>query len=496
MAKQKKDKPFILSKNIKNKLPASERDNAEKVLVEKSGGFCALCNRPLGKIGDLITADHRIAGGKSTLSNLYLAHKSCNSSRGNLEFNLVRPLVEFKVFSEEKRTVTFDDIIDNYISNGNRQITFSIEKNKITLGLPEKNSSQIFKDPATNTEYFFSEIPVEYIHNDIQVQPRLINYNHVRKLTLDFSERPVHEPSNCRLKVVNNNIAELLQFDGQHKTTAQILLGRTLITFKVYINPDIAMLQSLVVKIQQEIKKQPLTRSDTLAKMGDVFSSLFESYKPGRGKVKTEKGFVEFQPKEKRSEVKKKYFDELARIIFFDSENELTKWVKPGAKNSPTTDKVVINKIITSLIYKNLLEVNLEESGGRDNERKLIILILNTITRKMLPHDWFAENKIQKIRTENFFYQGSIGWWMNEILIPTLRYVLYRVGDKKPLLIDSISSEQENRIIEAVETLCDWEIWTTQDIEHIKAMRSNTVKNVIEVFPYYDDKKLIEEIIQ
>jgi hypothetical protein len=230
--------------------------------------------------------------------------------------------------------------------------------------------------------------------------------------------------------------------------------------------------------------------------MGDVISSLFESYKPGRGKIKTEKGFVDFQPKDKRSEVRKKYFDELARIIFFDSENELTRWVRPGAKNPPTTDKVVINRIINPLIYKNLLEVNLEESGGRDNERKLIILILNTIARKMLPHDWYSGNGIQKLRTENFFYSGSIGWWMGEILISTLRYFLYRVGDRKPLLIDSISSEQENRIIEAVETLCDWDIWSTQDAEQRKAMRSNTVKNVVDVFPNYDDKKLIEEITQ
>src|SRR5687767_5868977 len=123
--KNKKVKVFKLSKTLKNKLPLYERENAEKSLLSKSKGLCALCNRPLGINPDLITGDHRIAGGKNTISNLYLAHRSCNSSRGNLDFNLARPLVEFKVFTEENGTVTFDNIINTYVNNGNNQISFS-----------------------------------------------------------------------------------------------------------------------------------------------------------------------------------------------------------------------------------------------------------------------------------------------------------------------------------------------------------------------------------
>ncbi len=491
----KKAKSFTLSKALRNKLPAHERVDAEKVLLEKSQDLCALCSRPLGSDPDVITADHRIAGGKTTLSNLYLAHKSCNSSRGDLDFDRARPLVEFKAFSDEREAVTFDDVIEEYIDNGNKQVRFSIKNGELTLTLASKKATlPIYVDPATGTRYSFGEIPLQYILNDREVQPRLITYSHVRKLALDFHERPVHEPSNCRLVTVGKDVAELRQFDGQHKTTAQALIGRTLVPMKIYIEPDIPMLQALVVKIQQEIKKQPLTRSDTLAKLGDVIKSLLASYSEKNG-VRSEKGFIESQPKDKRNEVRKLYFNELARIIYFDEDNELSEWVKPGAAHPPTTDKVVIDKIIKPLIAHTLLDVDMDEAGGRDNERRLIIVVLNTIVRKTLPSDWHKDtNKFQKVRTQNFFYQGSIGWWMQEILLPTLKYVLFRLKKDAPLLVEPVTSDQESQIIDAVETLCDWEVWSTDDPEHLKAMRSNTVKNVAEAFKRYTDKRLIDEI--
>jgi len=145
------------------------------------------------------------------------------------------------------------------------------------------------EDPATNVKYFFVDVPVKYIHNDKEIQPRLIMAGHVRKLAVDFVERPVHEPSNCRLVHDTGNTARLLQFDGQHKTTAQILIGRKTVPMKIYVEPPIDMLQSLVIKIQQEIKKQPLTRSDTLAKIGDVMGRRLEGYKEVGDKPRTER---------------------------------------------------------------------------------------------------------------------------------------------------------------------------------------------------------------
>jgi hypothetical protein len=318
-------------------------------------------------------------------------------------------------------------------------------------------------------------------------------YNHVRKLALDFLERPVHEPSNCRLVVTGGSTAQLLQFDGQHKTTAQVLIGRKTIPTKVYVEPEIPMLQKLVLKIQQEIKKQPLTRSDTLAKLGHVMQRVLEDYKVPSGKIRTERGLIARQPTARaQRELKTLYFDELARLIFFDDENRLARLVRPGETEPPTTDKVVVDRIIRPMIDPGLLEVDMDAEGGRDNERNSIVLVLNTIADKMLPKGLGGPGgELASIRAKNFFYQASIGWWMEDLLLPAIKWGVYRIN--KPLFIEPLNSEVEDRMITIIEKLCELDIWSTQDPEIIKAMRSNTVANVRAVVGDIDDQTLIAD---
>lgn len=491
------EQKFKMSKSLRNRLPDSERDGAEDHLWKKSAGICALCGRALGNQPELIDADHQLAesaGGKTILANLYLAHKSCNSSRQDLPLDVAKPLVRFKVFSEEKKRVTFDDVLGDYVDGPNKDFVYEEQGTRAVLKFGASEfAAEISRDPATGVRYFFAEVPVEYMRNDKEIQPRLIMYSHVRKLALDFLERPVHEPSNCRLVVTGGRTAQLLQFDGQHKTTAQILLGRKTIPTKVYVQPEIPMLQQLVLKIQQEIKKQPLTRSDTLAKLGDVMQRVLEDYKAPAGKVRTEKGLIERQPTPgTQRELKSLYFDELSRLIFFDDENRLAHLVRPGVKDPPTTDKVVIDRIIRPMIHPELLEVDMDAEGGRDNERKSIVLVLNTIADKMLPKGLSGPGgELARLRAKNFFYQGSIGWWMQDLLLPAIRWGIYRI--RKPLFIEPLDPEVEDRMITIIEKLSELDVWSTEDHEIIKAMRSNTVPNVRAAIRGIDDQTLIAD---
>jgi hypothetical protein len=491
---------FKLARSTFEKLPASERQNASAELWQKSGGKCALCSLPLDlETKDSVVADHRVAeakDGKTVLSNLYLAHRSCNSSRQHLDFEVAQPLIRFRSVAEQK-PVTFDIVIDDYIPEPNRElVTYSESANVVeVLFGHQKVQAPLCVDPATGVKYFFLDVPVRYIHNDTEIQPRVIMPGHVRKLALDFLERPVHEPSNCRLVKKGPETGCLLQFDGQHKTTAQILIGRKTVPMKVYVEPTIDMLQALVIKIQQEIKKQPLTKSDTLAKIGDVVKRILDSYEEKLGTHRSEKGLIAKQPKNEQKEVKKLYFNELRRIIFFDEENRLSKAVGPSVKNRPTTDKVVVDKIITPLMYSQLLDSDMDESGERDTERTNIIFVLNAISDRMLPEGWDkAGNDLQKLRAQNFFYQGSIGWWMGEILEPSLRYVLYALGKNKPLFLKQLEEAEKEKILSLVDKLCAWPIWSTEEVEHLKAMRSNTVRNVVDAFPGFTGKRLLEEM--
>jgi hypothetical protein len=491
---------YALSQSMLSELPSAERPKASAELWTKSNGHCALCALPLDlSQKDSIVADHyspEADGGKTELKNLYLAHRICNASRRDLPFEVARPLTQFRAKAEHKKVVSFDFVIDQFMEGEKRlPIKYSVDSGIATIAFGfEEVQVPISVDPATQVRYFFLEVPIAYIFNDKDIQPRAIMHAHVRKLALDFLVRPVHEPSNCRLMLdTGTDVGRLLQFDGQHKTTAQILLGRKTVPMKVYVSPEIDMLQRLVIKIQQEIKKQPLTRSETLAKIGDVMKRMIDGYVEKPGKVRSEVGLIGSQPRAEQKVAKTLYFDELKRLLFFDEDNELRKAVNPSAQNAPTTDKVVINKILGPLLWPHLLEEDLDSSTVRDEERTNILLVTNTIAKQMLPPGWDSPgNQLQRLRAENFFYQGSIGWWMNELLELGLRYALIKIG-KKPLLLHQLKETDKENIQSLVETMCGWGIWSTQDSDQLAAMRSNTVKNVVTAFPEYDAQRLIKD---
>lgn len=492
-----KPKSFKLQKKLRASLPEHERAAADEHLWKKSGGLCALCNRPL--VASEAEPDHRIAtsdGGADELANLYLAHRTCNRSRGNLRYEVARPLVAFKAFADEREGVTFDDVLDEYRESASlpsrKLFALSRTDGSITIEWGTTSvTSPVFTDPATGVEYFFVEAPIEYVCNDVEVQPRQIMHHHVRALAVDFVSRPVHEPSNARLVFHSEATAQLLQFDGQHKTTAQLLLGRLAVPMKVYIEPEISMVQALVLKIQQEIKKQPLTKSDTLAKLGDVMKRRLEAYATETPPPRTEKGFVEFQLASERKSVSKEYMSELYRLIFFDDDNLLREQVRPGSKSPPTTDKVIVERVIRPFVFTGLLDSDMEQEADRDQEREMVVLVLNTMVKKMLPAAWNAPgNELAKRRAQNFFYQASIGWWMEQLLL-ALRYVTQRIEDRKPLFIGDLSQTQRDQVVGVVEKLCDLDIWSTDDEDVLKAMRSNTVKNLAPYLANYSWKSLL-----
>ena len=56
-----------------------------------------------------------------------------------------------------------------------------------------------------------------------------------------------------------------------------------------------------------------------------------------------------------------------------------------------------------------------------------------------------------------------------------------------------MSTDEESDIIELVEKLCHWEVWSRTDADTMKALRSNTVGNVRSVFKGFDDRKLLRD---
>ena len=320
-------------------------------------------------------------------------------------------------------------------------------------------------------------------------------------LATDFSLHPLHEPSNCRLvpDQTHGEIADLLQFDGQHKTTAQIILGRAAVPMKVYVDPNAAMIQELVVQIQQGIKKRPLSTSDTLRKLDDVVNDKVAAFRAANNdRFPTEPELVAAQPRQDHTAFKKRLLANFDYAVYSDPAFTLHDYTSSKAnRNKPFTDTVLINKMIRPLISQDLISEPLNDALQRDCERGVVIRLLNQIGELMLVGKWSPQAKAESEdlhtrRARNFFYQAAISWWLGDILIPAIGLVIPKARWKR-MFVEPLTDDQEERIDAFLEILCSWPVWSTQDGEQLAALRSNTVANVAKAFADYDQTRLIRE---
>lgn len=506
MAKVTVPTKWKLSKAIRDELPENQRDGAAEHLWQKSTGKCALCDEPLPEDGKYVDADHFVAtvegaGGKTELANLYLAHRGCNRSRKNLPFKVGQAIVKFSRWCTAAPRRNFSEVVNRYIPQGNQQAVIAHKDDStvtLSFGASERQAP-VFTDPATGTEYFFMDVPVRYIKNDDQSQPRYIEHDHVRTLAVDFSVHPVHEPSNCRVVPVGDGgVVDLLQFDGQHKTTAQIVLGRDEVPMKFYYDPSAPMIQELVVQIQQGIKKRPLSTTDTLRKLDDVVKDKVEAFKAEHGRAPNEVELVAAQPKQDQRAFKARLLSNFEYLIMNDDRLVLKGYTATKANRSkPLTDTVLQKKLIRPLVSQELLEVPLDNAVQRETEREIVIWVLNEIAERMLVDKWDpkASNDLEGLptrRARNFFYQGSIGWWLGEVLLVGINLVSPKSTWKR-LFLQPLDEDREQKIDAFIHVLCSWDIWSTQTEDQLAAMRSNTVSRVSNAFPAYDNTRLFKE---
>lgn len=495
---------FKVSKSIRDELPDAERAEAAQLLWNKSLGRCALCDRALPADGKAIDADHFLAraeasGGPTTLANLYLAHRECNRSRKNLSFDLAHRVIRFSKWCTDKPKRTFDEVIAEYVPQGKRRVEVTVKGDKVSVLFgSDLRTATLYTDPATETKYFFLNAPVAHIQNDLESQPRYIEHDHVRTLAIEFNVRPVHEPSNCRVVMLGGGLADLFQFDGQHKTTAQIILGRDEVPMKFYYQPSEPMIQQLVVQIQQGIKKRPLSTTDTLRKLDDVVRDKVEEYREAHNnRTPSERELVDFQPLQDRSAFKARLLGNFEYLIMTDPDFEMQRYAsRKTDRLQPFTDTVLVKKLIRPLVCQDLLDEPIDQSSQRETERQAVVSMLNLIAEKVLDGRWHptagSEDDITTHRARVFFYQGAISWWLNEVLLDAFKYALPKARWRR-MFLEDLAPEQTERLAGYIDILCGWDIWSTTDPGVLAAFRSNTVANVTKAVPHIDYTTLVSQ---
>jgi HNH endonuclease len=116
----------------------------------------------------------------------------------------------------------------------------------------------VFSCPATGMRYFYSVLPIEYIKNDNELQPRPLEQKRVWELYRHLTAHTQLAPAVCRL--AENTI---LLFDGQHKSAAQIWAGRNSLDCKVYIEPDVRLLKDTNLIAHDKLRQMPFFTQHT-----------------------------------------------------------------------------------------------------------------------------------------------------------------------------------------------------------------------------------------
>lgn len=262
----------------------------------------------------------------SNLAPVCMEHHRRIGTLSIVEFRAKLEMEEFFNISQPRR---LNDVLEKKVGIGKfgKNLKFEILDDHVVKIFfeDELNPSEfsLYACPSTGYKYFYVTLPVIYVQNDTELQPRPLEMKRLWELYRHLITHTQLLPAICRL--TNNRI---LLFDGQHKSAAQIWAGRRRIECKVYIDPDIRVLKETNLAAHDKLKQMQFFTSVLISKWADLFRGKWEEYLDTKG-PKSEKGFVEFLigRGERKEEVLNMIRSNIYDSILYDEENKAIEYI-------------------------------------------------------------------------------------------------------------------------------------------------------------------------
>ena len=435
-------------------LSAEDRDKLVKNLHEMKHGSCFICEQPidLAVHADSLDIDHVepiSAGGKDDQSNFALTHASCNRSKQASDLRVARVLARFTrieatVQQEEDRGANLSDVLADF-GGAKYDLPLDVENGSARYGFHELGDNAvhavpIYKDKLSGLRYFFAEFPIAYLHHDDRINPRNIGGN-LGKLVTEFHKgRPQLHVSLAWVSP-DDGPTRVKVFDGQHKATAQVLLGVTRLPVRVFVDPDPDVLLVTNTNAGTTLRQVAFDKSVQRRLGSALFRDRVEQFRNERGLPEddfsfSERDLVAYFKGESR-EMKRYILDNQRNAITESSNNKLREFMDYGGKGQakPLSYSTVEKTFYSFLIYDNLLETALDygedtDSNPRDLEIRQIVELMNIVAEEIFI-DQFDE-VIGTYRIENRIQKGdqipephlrAFRMAKEEILHTWLRYV-------------------------------------------------------------------------
>jgi len=441
-----------------DKLSKADRDSVVQQLYEyqtklDKTHYCYICEEVL-ELSQPVDVDHIKAkdrGGLDNRNNWGLTHLSCNRSKSNRDLDLQRYLSRFQrakrghlLSGNDEDTFTVGVALINK-GGSNRELRGRIEKSDVgetfqtMLSVDGKDVQYLFPTERDlnnpDVRSFTALIPIEYLYHDASVNPRAI-VDLEGFIEEFYRGNPQLLPSLGYIRLEDGK-GRIQLFDGQHKAAAQLFLGHRRLYVRVFIDPDLKLLQATNFRAHTSLVQLhfPMAIQDKVGH--DLYLSAIDNWLADAPKDQhfRENTFFQSLGKEDRSEMRGHFQGYLKfRVVSASggSSGETSKYfdyvemVSSRSKAKPLAYETVRKAFFNNFLY---LEPSNEPADVaaemRDRERDNLVKLLALFSRKVLESQFRLDKGIFKIE-ERLATDA-------EIRDPHLR--AYRICRQAPLIV-------------------------------------------------------------
>lgn len=365
-----------------------------------------------------------------------------------------------------------------------------------------KRSYSLYLCPVTSWRYFYALVPVKYLKNDKDLQPRALRQQSMWGLYRHFQRNTQLAPSICRF----DEKGSLLLFDGQHKAAAQIWAGRKAIECKIYIEADAKQLKETNLEAHQSYRQMSFYSYELMKKYADICGEDWNDYSSLEGR-KSEQGFVEFLVTVKKMSAAKAR-GEVARAIHWrilnDPPNRLGDFIseKTRARRQPLTYYRIQKTIFRHLLSPIPSAVEFQsDEDSRDVEERNLVRLMTIIAEEGLVDRWDPDkNDAVHQRTERVFSAGAVRAWvriLRDVLNAHLQLYLKGPDEVSRVLYRTLSEDQFFLMKKFVRRIFAHSVWDAPDTADQDISKALTKDDDTTAFNLLKERNLtVEWILQ
>ncbi|MHC1791011.1 hypothetical protein [Solidesulfovibrio sp.] len=455
-------------------------DEEKQFVLNRHGRVCFATGHSIPD-GEKVHFDHIVAhslGGVSELENIAPMCEFHNKSKGMLPLDDYRIKIRLEEFFKIGDRLTLKNLLSHLKEKGD--ISSFGESVQIEVGSRDilienhsfKESFSIQVCPRTSWKYFYCNLPISVLNSDdddddmVGLQPRYLISEKVFEMYRHFQMYPVLQPSIGR--IYGNKI---LLFDGQHKAASLLWGKREIFECKIYINPDVRILNQANISAHDKFAQTRFFSSIMILKLGNQFGKDFEEYKDREDiPIKSESGFLAFleqkDPSLSRAERNRRFRSYLYNAILEDDENKMKHLISISNRSSKeqpvTTDSLSKSIFACFLFQEQVADDMLSDRYKREDEFKNIKLLMNQIYDLAL-NAWNAKagpNDQGQIKLERLFSSKSIMAWC-EIFKDAVcaKLDIFDSDEKMKPFYRNLSDQDMSKIKEILERLFSWPMW-------------------------------------